>query len=32
VPTSRVGGAVKRAFDGEVEDNFEKDRYFVRVI
>ena len=27
----RIGEAVKRAFHGEIEDNFEKDGYFVRV-
>jgi NMD protein affecting ribosome stability and mRNA decay len=26
-----IGEAVKRAFHGEMEDNFEKDGYFVRV-
>jgi hypothetical protein len=25
----RIGKAVKRAFHGEIEDNFEKDGYFV---
>ena len=27
----RIGEAVKRAFHGEIENNFEKDGYFVRV-
>ena len=27
----RIGEAIKRAFRGEIEDNFEKDGYFVRV-
>jgi NMD protein affecting ribosome stability and mRNA decay len=27
----RIGEAIKRAFRGETEDNFEKDGYFVRV-
>ena len=27
----RIGEAVKRAFHGEIEDDFEKDGYFVRV-
>ena len=27
----RIGEAVKRAFHGEIEENFEKDGYFVRV-
>jgi NMD protein affecting ribosome stability and mRNA decay len=27
----RIGEAVRRAFHGEIEDNFEKDGYFVRV-
>jgi len=27
----RIGEAVKRAFHGEIEDNFQKDGYFVRV-
>src|SRR5271167_2505346 len=27
----RIGEAVKRAFHGKIEDNFEKDGYFVRV-
>jgi hypothetical protein len=31
-PPRRIGDAVKRAFHGEIEDNFEKDGYFVRVI
>jgi hypothetical protein len=27
----RIGEAVKRAFHAEIEDNIEKDGYFVRV-
>ena len=27
----RIGEAIRRAFHGEIEDNFEKDGYFVRV-